>query len=129
MLQKIYKYVIVLVVGGAIGAMLNNKHRVEEKVVYKDRTKTIVKERIIENPDGSKVIERETNKTEDKKSVQSRVESKPTQKNWGVGVGYDVFTPNQIISVNVHRRLFSDLYVTVSGRSSGDVTIGATLFF
>ena len=72
MIKKIASYVVVLAVGLAVGTYFDAKHTIEEKIVVKDRVKTIVKEVITERPDGTKVTERHTTKDEKKKQFANR---------------------------------------------------------
>lgn len=128
MLKKIASYIVVLGIGAAIGTYFDAKQTIEEKVVYKDRVKTVVKEVITESPDGTKITQRETTKDEKTDQVKTKSESTPVKKDWGIGVSTDLF-PSQVYTVEVHRRLFSDLYVTGYGRTDGTVGVGLTFFF
>lgn len=132
-MKKIASYIIVLAIGAGIGTYFDAKHTIEEKIVYKDRVKTVIKERITENPDGTRVIERETTKKEKKDGSVSKVESKPVKKDWGVSVKADLLSQpvggQTVWTVEVHRRIFSDLYVSGYGRTDGIAGVGVTLFF
>lgn len=129
MLKKLSSYILVLGIGAAIGTYFDAKHTIEEKVVFKDRTRTVIKEVITEKPDGTKITQRETNETTKVDKTQARKESRPVKKEWGVGVQYDLFRPEPIVTVNVHRRVFGSLYGGVYGRTDGTVGIGLTFFF
>lgn len=129
-MKKIASYLVVLAIGAALGTYFDAKHTIEEKTVYKDRVRTIVKERITEAPDGTKIIERETDKQERKDGSVSRVESKPVKKDWGVSVKTELLPQSfGVQTVEVHRRIFSDFYASVYGRTDGTVGVGVTLFF
>jgi hypothetical protein len=132
-MKKIASYVVVLAIGGVIGTYFDAKHVIEEKVVYKDRIKTQIREVIKEAPDGTKVTERFIEKDEKKDKKVAKKETKPVKKNWGVGVKADLL-PNPIggqtvYTLEVHRRIFSDLYVSGYGRTDGTAGVGVTLFF
>lgn len=129
MLKRAASYVVVLVAGVGIGTYFDAKHKVEEKTVYKDRVKTVVKEVVTERPDGTKVTERHTTKDEKTKQVKNKSESIPVKKDWGVGVQYDLFRPDPVYTLQVHRRVFSDLYVSGYGRTDGTLGVGVTFFF
>ena len=130
MLKKISSYVIVLAIGLVLGTYFDAKHTIETKVVTKDRGKTVVKEIITEKPDGTKVTERHVTKDEKKKQVAKQKESIPVKKDWGVSVKADLFSPQQpVYTLEVHRRVFSDLYVSAYGRTDSTVGIGITYFF
>jgi len=129
MLKKISSYVIVLAIGAGLGTYFNQKHTIETKVVTKDRIKTVIKEVITQNPDGSVVTERHVTKDEKKKQVAKRKESIPVKKDWGISVKTDLFSPQPAYTIEAHRRVFSDLYVSVYGRTDGVVGVGATFFF
>ena len=129
MLKKIASYVLVLGIGAIIGTYFDAKHTIEEKVVFKDRTRTIVKEVITERPDGTKVTERVTDRKEKVDTKQARKESKPVKKNWGIGVTYGLGTVTPVYGVQIHRRVFSDIYVTAYGKSNHSAGVGLTLFF
>lgn len=129
MLKKISSYIIVLVIGLAAGTYFDAKHTIEEKTIYKDRVRTVVREVITERPDGTKITERITNKDEKKKKIAKRKESIPVKKDWGVGVKADLFSPIPSYTVEVSRRVFGDIYVSGYGRTNGSVGVGVTLFF
>lgn len=133
MLKKIASYVIVLGIGAALGTYFNAKHTIEEKVVTKDRVRTIIKEVITERPDGTKVTERITDKKEKKNQVAKKKESIPVKKDWGVGVKADLLSQpiggQTVWTVEVHRRIFSDLYISGYGRTDGVAGVGVTFFF
>lgn len=133
MLKRTASYVVVLAIGAVIGTYFDAKHVIEEKVVYKDRVKTQIREVIKETPDGTKVTERFIEKDEKKDKKAVKKETKPIKKNWGVGVKADLL-PDRIggqtvWTVEVHRRIFSDLYVSGYGRTDGNAGVGVTLFF
>lgn len=130
--SKILSYLVVLCIGCALGTYFNQKHTIEEKIVYKDRVKTEIKEVITEKPDGTKVTERHTTKDEKTKQVAERSESIPVKKDWGVGVSYEMFNPlnqGQVYTVELHRRIIGDFYVTAYGRTTGAIGAGVTFFF
>lgn len=130
MLKKISSYIIVLAIGAALGTYFNAGHTIEEKIVVKDRIKTEIKEVITENPDGTKVTERIINKDEDKKSVSTRNEFIPKQKDWGVGIKYDLFVSGDPVwTVEVNRRVLGSFYAGVYGRTDGVVGVGLTFLF
>jgi hypothetical protein len=131
-MQLKYKLIIVggiFVTGILIGAKFNSTHRVEEKIVYKDRTHTVIKERTTTTPDGTTVIEKETTKDEQKDSIISKIEQKPSQKDWAVGVGYDLFRPVPTWSVQVNRRIIGNFYGGVYGRTDGVIGVGLLYTF
>lgn len=129
MIKKISSYIIVLAIGGALGTYFDAAHTIEEKIVTKDRTRTIIKEVITERPDGTKVTERVTDKKEKKNQVAKKKESIPVKKNWGVGLKTDLFAPVPVYTIEVHRRIFSDLYVSAYGRTDNTLGLGVTFFF
>lgn len=130
MLKKIASYVVVLGIGAAIGTYFDAKRVIEEKVVYKDRVKTEIREVVKEAPDGTKVTERVIYKDEKKDTKVSKRESKPMKPNWGVGVKYDLIPSGQPSwAVEVHRRIIGDLYVSGYARTSGVAGVGVTMFF
>ena len=130
MLKKVNSYIVVLAIGAVLGTYFDAKHVIEEKIVYKDRVKTEIKEIIKEAPDGTKITERVIYKDEKKDKKVSNKESKPVKKNWGVGVKYDLLPPGQAAwTVEVHRRILGDFYVSGFGRTDGVAGIGVTLFF
>ena len=130
MLKKISSYVIVLVIGAAIGTYFDAKHTIEEKVVYKDKVRTVVKEVITERPDGTKITERQTTKDEKKKQVAKRKESKPVKKDWLVGVKYDLVPSSvPVWTAEVQRRVIGDFYIGAYGRTDGVLGVGVTLAF
>lgn len=129
MLKKISSYIIVLAIGAALGTYFDAKHTIETKVVTKDRIKTVVKEVITERPDGTTVTERHTTKDEKKKQVANSKESIPVKKDWGVSVKTDLFRPVSVYTLEVHRRVFSDLYVSAYGRTDNTLGVGLTFFF
>ncbi len=129
MLKRIGSYVVVLGIGAAIGTYFDAKHTIEEKIVYKDRIRTQIKEVITERPDGTKVTERVIDKDEKKDKKVAKKETIPVKKDWGVGVKYDLFRPEAVYTLEVHRRIISDLYVSAYGRTDSTVGIGVTFFF
>lgn len=129
MLKKVSSYIVVLAIGGVLGTYFDAKHTIEEKVVTKDRVRTVIKEVITEKPDGTKVTERITDKKEKKNQVAKKKESVPVKKNWGVSVKTSLFQPTSNYTFEVHRKVFSDFYVSAYGDTSGTVGIGVTLFF
>jgi len=129
MLKKISSYIIVLAIGGALGTYFDAKHTIEEKIVIKDRIKTVIKEVIKKAPDGTITIERTTTKDEKKDTVASKKESIPVKSNWGVGVKYDLFTTVPVYTIEIHRRVFSNLYVTGYGRTDNVVGVGLLYTF
>jgi len=129
MIKKISSYLVVLVIGGAIGTYFDAVHTIEEKVVVKDRIKTEIRETITEKPDGTKITDRVTNIDEKTKSVASKKESIPVAKNWGVGIKYDLFVPVPVYTIEVHRRVIFDLYVSVYGRTDNVSGVGLLYTF
>ncbi len=129
MLKKISSYVVVLVIGAAIGTYFDAKHTIETKVVTKDRIKTVIKEVVTQSPDGTTVTERHTTKDEKKKVVAKRKESIPVKKDWGVSIKTDLFSPVPTYTAEIHRRIFSDFYVSVYGRTDSTAGVGLTFFF
>ncbi len=117
MLKKISSYIIVLGIGAGLGTYFNQKHTIEEKVVYKDRIKTEIKEIITERPDGTKVTERVIEKDEKKDTVATKKESIPVKSDWAVGVSYELFGNVSSIQVDVNRRILGNLYIRAYGRS------------
>lgn len=129
---KIVSYLVAVLVGaGAAYYFMPQQIKIEEKVVTRDVIKTVTKEVVkIQRPDGTiETIEREVVKDEDKKKQASVVKTKPAKKNWGVGVKYDLFRPDSVYTLEVHRRIVSDLYVSAYGRTDSTVGIGVTFFF
>lgn len=129
MIKKITSYVVIFVIGAAIGTYLDQFHTIEEKIVYKDRVKTVLKERITEAPDGTKITEREVVKKEKKDGSATKIESKPVKKDWGLGVKYDLLGGPGVYTLEIHRRVFSDLYISGYGRTDGVAGVGVTFFF
>ena len=130
MLKKIASYVVVLGIGAAIGTYFDAKHTIEEKIVFKDRVKTEIKEVIKEGPDGTKVTERTIYKDEKKDKKVAKKESIPVKKDWGLGIKYDLVPAGKPVwTVEVHRRIFSDLYGSAYGRTDGVAGVGLTYFF
>lgn len=130
MIKKLGGYALALVVGAALGTWFDARHTIEEKVVYKDRVKTEIREVIKEGPDGTKVTERVIYKDEKKDTKVSKKESKPVKPNWGLGVKYDLVPAGQPVwTVEIHRRIFSDLYLSGYGRTDGVAGVGVTFFF
>lgn len=130
MTKKITIAVGIFLLGAAVGTYFDAKHTIEEKIVYKDRVKTEVREVIREAPDGSKVTERVTYKDEKKEQEVAKKETKPVKSNWGLGVKYDLIPSGQPVwTVEVHRRIFSDLYLSGYGRTDGVAGVGVTFFF
>lgn len=127
MYKKILSYGIVLLIGAGLGTYFDAKHTIEEKIVYKDRVKTQIREIIKEAPDGTKITERIIHKDEKKKKKVAKIESIPVKKDWGVGVKYELFTPVPVYTVDVYRRVIGDLYVSVYGRT--DNTFGVGLLY
>lgn len=129
MIKKISSYVIVLVIGAALGTYFDAAHTIEEKIVTKDRIKTVVREVITERPDGTKVTERHTTKDEKTKQVAKRKESISKQRNWAVGIKYDLFQPVPVWTAEVQRRIIGDVYVGLYGRTDGIVGASVTVTF
>ena len=98
-MKKFSSYIIVLAIGAALGTYFYAKHTIEEKIVIKDRIKTVIKEVIRTSPDGTVVVERTTTRDEKKDTVASRKESIPVKPNWGVGMKYDLFTPVPVYTI------------------------------
>ena len=129
---KIASYVIALAVGaGLTYYFMPQQIKIEEKIVTRDVIKTVTTERIvIKRPDGTiETVEREVVKDEDKKRQASRVETKPAKKNWGVGVKYDLFRPVSVYTIEAHRRIIGDLYVSAYARTDSALGVGITVFF
>lgn len=132
MLKKISSYLVVLAIGAALGTWLDARHTIEEKVVYKDRVKTEIREVIKEGPDGTKVTERVIYKDEKKDTKVSKKESKPVKPNWGVGVQYELLGQPGAIQVDLNRRLFGNFYVRAYGRMEshgGAAGVGVLVLF
>ena len=129
MLKKIASYIIVLGIGGVLGSFLGNFHTIEEKIVYKDRTRTVVKEVITVRPDGTKVTTRVSDKQEKVDQVAKKSESIPVKKDWGVGVKYDLGAPVPVWTIEVQRRVIGNFYAGAYGRTDGVVGVGVTLLF
>lgn len=129
MYKKIGSYVVVLAIGAALGTWFDTKHTIEEKVVYKDRVRTQIQEVIIERPDGTKETRRTVDRNEKKDKQVAKKETKPARKNWGVSVKTDLFAPVPAYTLEVHRRIFSDLYISAYGRTDSSVGVGVTFFF
>lgn len=129
MLKKISSYVIVLAIGLAVGTWFDAKHTIEEKVVVKDRVRTVTQEIIVERPDGSKETRRTVEKNEKTDTKTAKKETIPLKKDWGVGVKADLFNQVPVYTVEIHRRVFSDLYVSAYGRTNNTVGLGVTFFF
>lgn len=129
MLKKISSYIIVLAIGGALGTYFDASHTIEEKIVTRDRTRTIIKEVITENPDGTKVTERTTDKKEKSDTKVAKKESIPVKKNWSVGVKYDLFSDKPVWTAEVQRRILGDIYAGAYGRTDGIIGVGVTILF
>lgn len=128
MIKKYGIYVIVFLIGGAAGTYFDAKHTIEEKVVYKDRIKTQIREVIKEGPDGTRVTERFITKDEKKKKQATKKESKPVKKDWLLGVGIPVIG-DEVYDVRLERRILGDLYIGVKGDSQGTFGVGVTILF
>lgn len=130
MLKKISSYLVVLLIGGALGTYFDASHTIEENIVTKDRVRTVIKEVITERPDGTKVTERNTTKDEKKKQTAKRKESIPVKANWAVGVQYELLGSVGSVQVDVNRRILGDIYVRVYGRSENiGVSAGVGLLY
>lgn len=129
MIKKIASYVVILAIGAGLGTYFNQIHTIEEKIVYKDRTHTIIKEIITEHPDGTKVTERLVDKKEKIDSIATKKESIPVSKDWGVGVKYDLFVTVPVWTIEVHRRILGNIYVTGYGRTDNVVGVGLLYTF
>lgn len=130
MQKKILSYVLAVCVGAAICMYFDKEvHEVQERIVYKDRIKTVVKEVITENPDGSRTIERETTKDEKKDQVSNKKETRPVKKDWLVSVKADLFSPAPAYTAEVSRRVIGDFYIGTFARTDGVVGVGVTLAF
>jgi len=103
---------------------------VETQVLEVEKVVTDIKEVIVEKPDGTRVIERETVRVEDRESKTDTV-TKPAKKDWMVGAKVDLFTPTtvRVYQVEVSRRVFNDVYVGAYGRTDGTVGVGVTVLF
>jgi Na+-translocating ferredoxin:NAD+ oxidoreductase RnfG subunit len=127
---KILSYVIILVCGVLVGRFFDNgRSIVEERTVYKDRVKTVIKEVITQSPDGTTVTERTTTKKEKKDLKKNRLESKVAKANWGIGVGYEMFRPEPVYTIDIKRRVIWDLYLGAYGRTDGRFGVGITYLF
>ena len=129
MIKKISLYVVILAIGAGLGSYFNPIHTIEEKIVVKDRIKTVIKEVVTQRPDGTIVTEREIHKDEKKDSVATRKESIPTSKNWSASVKYDLFRPVPVWTIEVQRRVLGNIYAGAYGRTDGIVGVGVTLLF
>jgi hypothetical protein len=124
-----------LIVGGIfaggifIGSYFNSSNTVQEKIVYRDKIKTITREVTTTKPDGSKVTVIETDKTENKDVTKDLSVKTQAKKNYGIGVKYDLFSPVPVYTLEVHRRLFGDFYISASGSTETQFNIGVTVFF
>lgn len=126
------RLVIAVLVGAAIGAgamRLFPNVKTEEKIVYKDRTQTVTKEIIVVRPDGTTVTEREIVKEEKKDQTVSKKENFPNKPDWGVSLKSDMFAPNPNYTLELHRRIFGNIYAGAYGQSNGAVGISVSLFF
>lgn len=128
-MKKIASYLIVLAIGAMIGTYFDAKHTIEEKVVYKDRIRTVTREVITERPDGTKVTERVVDKNEKSEKQVAKRESIPTKKDWGVSVKTDLFVPAPVYTAEIHRRIFADFYISAYGRTDGTIGAGVSFFF
>jgi hypothetical protein len=128
---KVVTHLAALMVGGLLVWKYGNygKHTVKEKVVYKDRINTVVKEVITERPDGSRVTKRETTKAETSKTKATKAESKPTKKRWAVGIQHELLVPDGATQLSVQRRVFGDIYAGVYGSTNGSVGLSVTILF
>lgn len=129
MYKKIGSYIIALGIGLGLGTYFDAAHTIEEKIVTKDKVRTVIKEVITERPDGTKVTERITDKKEKKDVVENKKESIPVKKDWGVSVKTDLFNPVPVYTIEVQRRVFSDFYIGVYGRTDNTLGVGVSLFF
>lgn len=129
MIKKISSYIIVLAIGAGLGTYFNQKHTIEEKIVIKDRIKTVIKEVITQRPDGTTVTERTIHKDEDKKTVATKKESIPSTNDWGIGIKYDLFTAVPVYTIEIHRRILFDFYITGYGRTDNVVGVGLLYTF
>ena len=132
MTKKIGSYLIVLVIGAAIGTYFDAKHTIEEKIVYKDRVKTQIKEIITERPDGTKVTERVVHKDEKKDKKVAKKESIPVKKNWAASVNYELYGVKGAVQVDIKRRILADIYIGAYGRMDHSQTaagVGVMVLF
>lgn len=120
---------VILAIGAGLGSYFNPIHTIEEKIVIKDRIKTIVREVITQRPDGTIVTEREIHRDEKKDSVATKKESIPSSKNWAVSVKYDLFVAIPVYTIEVQRRILGNIYVGVYGRTDNIVGAGVTILF
>lgn len=128
MLKKISSYIIVLAIGAGIGTYFDAKHTIEEKIVYKDRVKTEIKEVIKEAPDGTKITERTIYKDEKKDTKIAKKEGIPVKKDWAVGVKYDLLPVGEPVwTAEVQRRILGDIYVGAYGRTDGVAGVSITI--
>lgn len=130
MRQKILSHGLAILVGAGLCLMFDNQvHQVKEEIVYKDKIRTVVKEVIRENPDGSKTIERISDKTEDKNTTVNKVTQKPAKNDWLIGVKYDLFQPMPVWTAEVQRRIIGNVYVGAYGRTDGVAGVSLTVAF
>lgn len=125
------KYYIACLIGGAIAGAaaivtFSPKFVTKTEVKEQIRYQVVTRERVVTAPDGTKIEERiitdETKINRDKIAVTA-----PKAPDWLVsgGVGTDLEL-NTFYVVQVQRRIFSGIFVGVSGASNGTVigTIG-----
>jgi hypothetical protein len=128
---KIASHLVALVMGGLLAWKYVDygKHTVKEKVVYKDRINTVIREVIAESPDGTRVTKREITKVETSKMKATKAESKPTKKRWAVGIQRELLVPDGAAQLSVQRRVFGDIYAGVYGNTNGSVGLSVTILF
>ena len=129
MIKKISLYVVILAIGAGLGAYFNPVHTIEEKVVVKDRIKTVIREVVTQRPDGTIVTERDIVKDEKKDTVATRKESIPVKKDWAASVKYDLFTSVPVYTIEIQRRVLGNIYAGAYGRTDGIVGVGVTILF
>jgi len=130
MQKKILSYILAVGVGVAASwYFLPKEHIIEEKIVYKDRTKTQIVEIITERPDGTRTIERVIHKDEQTDIISTKKEVIPSKKDWAVGGKYDLFTSTPVWSLEVQRRIIGNVYAGAYGRTDGIIGVGVTLLF
>lgn len=122
-----------IAVGAAIGGagvfyFVKPETKTEKQVVYKDRVQTVIEEVIVEAPDGAKTTKRTTTKDQTKDKTKTHVTT-TTKPNWAVSVQHELFVPEAVTTVGLHRRVFSNVYVSVYGNTQLGVSAGLMITF
>ena len=124
---KIASYLLVFGLGAiAMRYFEPQSMSVKQEVVYKDRVKTIVKEVITEKPDGTKVTEKITDKTEAKDKTDVKSVVIPVAPKWAAQVTYGL---NEEWSASLSRRVIGNVFVGGYANNRGGVGVSLLVTF